>query len=103
LAQPKNFLEGLDLAVDAGGPQFLRTDEALAVIGEIDCADTPESDLFAAALLKPVPEEIQGGPVATPGGLGRIGRLKVAGELVEERIPQDDLAVAYYTHSQPPR
>jgi hypothetical protein len=64
----KELLERLHFAVDAGGPQFLRADEVLAVVGQIDGADAAQGNDFAAAVLDPGAETAEVGGIAAARG-----------------------------------
>jgi len=75
LSPAKEFLESLHLAVDAGGAQLFRTDEVLAVIGQIDRSDPAQDDGFSAAVRDPGTKPPEVGGITAPGGGGEIGRL----------------------------
>jgi hypothetical protein len=87
LGPTEEFLERLHLAVDAGGPQLFRTDEVLAVAGQIDRSDPAQANGFAAALLDPGAEAAEVGGVSAPGRQGEIGGLQTAREVPQHAIP----------------
>lgn len=90
----EEFLQLLDLAIDAGGPQFLGADEVLTVIGEIDGADAAQADVCSPRLFDPAPEQPQiGRVVASARSAARRLRTKsrISEETTLKALPSNSL------------
>ncbi len=73
----EEFLQRLDLAIDAGGQRFLGADEVLTVIGKIDGADAAQADVCS-----PFVRSSAGTAADRPRcSFSQIGRLQAADEV----------------------